>query len=188
MKQVNIGMEAKPKFMKIGDYCDDAMVDKVAKLLYEYQDLFPTKFMYLKGIIGDLGMMKITLKPNVKLVKQRPYHIDPKYKEKVHLERDRMLVAGIIEHVAESNWVSPMVVQEKKEDELRICVDLRKVNDTSMHDPFPTFFTDEVLDNVGRQKTYSFIDGSLGTTKSKLRWRIGARQPSQLSGVACSTL
>ena len=58
--------------------------------------------------------------------------------------------AGTIEPVEEFNWVSPMVVQEKKQkDEIRICVDHRKLNDACVHDPFPTPFTDEVLDNVG---------------------------------------
>eukprot|EP00253_Pinus_taeda_P024662 PITA_24662 len=53
-----------------------------------------------------------------------------------------------------------MVVQEKKQkDEIRICVDLRKLNDTCVHDPFPTSFMDEVLDNVGGQEAYSFTDG-----------------------------
>ena len=84
VKQVNIGMEAEPKFAKIGDYWDDVVVDKVTELLHEYQDLFPTKFTELKGIMGDLGVMKITLKPNAKHVKQRPYRLNPKYKEKVH--------------------------------------------------------------------------------------------------------
>lgn len=70
MKQVNIGMEAEPKYATLGDYWDDAMVDKVTKLLREYQDLFPTKITDLKGIVGDLGMMKITLKPDAKPVKQ----------------------------------------------------------------------------------------------------------------------
>ena len=52
--------------------------------------------------------------------------------------------------VEESEWVSPMVVQEKKtKGDIRICVDLQKLNDASLHDPFPTPFTDEVLDNVG---------------------------------------
>ena len=68
MKQVNIRMEAKLEFMKIGSYWDDAMVDKVTELLCEYQDLFPTKFMDLKGIIRNLGVMKITLKPDAKQV------------------------------------------------------------------------------------------------------------------------
>jgi hypothetical protein len=31
-----------------------------------------------------------------------------------------------------------------------------------MHDPFPTPFTDEVLENVGGQEAYSFTDGFLG--------------------------
>jgi len=94
-------MKAEPKFVKIGDYWDNATMDKVVELLHEYQDLFPTNFMDLKGIIKDLGVMKITLKPNVKPVKKRPYYLNPKYKEKVHLELDKMLVASIIELVEE---------------------------------------------------------------------------------------
>jgi hypothetical protein len=31
-----------------------------------------------------------------------------------------------------------------------------------LHDPFPTPFIDEVLDNVGGQEVYSFTDGFLG--------------------------
>ena len=74
-----------------------------------------------------------------------------------------MLAAGIIEPVEESKWVSPMVVQEKKtKGEIRICVDLRKMNDACLHDPFPTPFIDEVLDNVKGQEVYSFTDGFLG--------------------------
>jgi len=53
-----------------------------------------------------------------------------------------------------------MVVQEKKQkDEIRICMDLIKLNDACMHDPFLTPFMDEVLDNVGGQEAYSFTDG-----------------------------
>ena len=89
--------------------------------------------------------------------------MNPHYKEKVKDEIDKMLAAGIIEPMEESEWVSPMVVQEKKtKGDIRICVDLRKLNDASLHDPFPTPFTDEVLDNVGGQEVYSFIDGFSG--------------------------
>jgi len=114
-------------------------------------------------------MMNIMLKPNTKLVKQRPYHLNLKYKEKVCLELDKMLTIGIIEPVEEYDWVSPMVVQEKKQkDEIRICVDLRKLNDSCVHDPFPTPFTDEVLDNVGGQEAYSFTDGLFGYHQIKI--------------------
>lgn len=113
-KQVNIGMEAEPKIVKIGDYWESPTVDKVTELLHEYQDLFLSKFMDFKGIIKDLGIMKITLKLNVNPVKKRIYHLNPKYKEKVHVELEKMLAVGIIELMEESDWVSPIVVQEKK--------------------------------------------------------------------------
>lgn len=121
-KQVNIGTEEEPKYATLGDYWDDATVEKVVKLLWEYRYLFPTKITELKGILGDLGMMKITLKPDVKQVKQQPYQLNPKYKAKVR-------------------------------------VDLRKLNDACVNDPFPTSFIDEVLENVGGQEAYSFMDG-----------------------------
>ena len=99
--QVNIGTKEKPKFMKIGEYWGDTTVDKVVELLHEYEDIFPTKFSYLNGIIGDLVVMKITLNPKVKPIKQRPYRLNPKYKEKVHRELDKMLEASIIEPIEE---------------------------------------------------------------------------------------
>jgi hypothetical protein len=52
-----------------------------------------------------------------------------------------------------------MVVQDKRIGEIRICVDLRKLNDVCLHDPFPTPFTDEVLDKLGEYEAYSFTDG-----------------------------
>ena len=87
--------------------------------------------------------------------------MNPKYKEKVKVELDKIIAARIIEPIEESEWLSPMVVQEKKtQGEIRICVDLKNLNDACSHDPFPTPFTDEVLDNVGGQDAYSFKDDS----------------------------
>jgi len=73
-----------------------------------------------------------------------------------------MLAVGIIGPVEESDWMIPMVIQEKKQKkEIRICVDLRNLNDACIHDPFPTPFTDEVLDNVGGRRPIHSLMGSL---------------------------
>lgn len=64
----------------------------------------------MKGITRELGEMNIPLKPDVNPVKQRPYRFNPKYKEKVKEEIDKMLQVGIIELVDESEWISPMVI------------------------------------------------------------------------------
>ena len=69
----------------------------------------------------------------------------------------------------ESDWVSSMVMQDKKyKDEIRICMDLRKLNDACVHDPFPTLLTDEVLDNVCGQEAYSFTNGFSGYHQIKI--------------------
>jgi hypothetical protein len=60
--------------------------------------LFPTKFTNRKGIKGPMGEMKIPLKTNARLVKQRLYRLNPKYKQKVKIELDRKMEEGIIEH------------------------------------------------------------------------------------------
>jgi hypothetical protein len=162
IKKVNIGIEKTPKLANVGDYWDAATIDKITELLHEYRDLFPTKFTDMKGIKGPMGETRIPLKSNARPVKQRPYRLNPKYKEKVKIELDRMLEEGIIEPVKESEWIIPMVVQDKNTGDIGICVDLNKMNDGCLHDPFPTPITDEVLDNVGGQEVYSFIDGFLG--------------------------
>jgi hypothetical protein len=73
-----------------------------------------------------------------------------------------MLDVGIIVPMEESDWISPMVVQPKKTCDIRICVDLHNLNAACIHDPFPTPFTDEVLENVGGHEAYSFTDGFSG--------------------------
>jgi hypothetical protein len=75
----------------------------------------------MKGIAGELGEMKIPLKPDAKPVIQRPYRLNMKYKEKVKEKIDRMIEAGIIEPVVESEWISLMVVQDKKVGYYNFC-------------------------------------------------------------------
>ena len=69
IRKVNIGIEENPKFASLGDYWDEETMAKITNLLHEFQDLFPTKFSEMKGILGNLGEMKIPLKPDVKLVR-----------------------------------------------------------------------------------------------------------------------
>jgi len=61
----------------------------------------------MKGIVGDLGVIKIPLKVDAKPCKQRPYKMNPRYKEKVQVEINRMLDAGIIEPVGSKLRTAP---------------------------------------------------------------------------------
>jgi hypothetical protein len=168
VKKFNIGTADNPKMASIGDYWDEKTVKSITELLLKYNDMFPTMFIEMKGIAGYLGEMNIPLRYEARPIRQRPYRLNPIYKQNVKEEIHRMLEAGIIEPVEEFEWVIPMVVQEKKQGGIRICVDLRNLNDACLHDPFPTPFTDEVLENVRGHEAYSFTDEFSGYHQIKI--------------------
>jgi hypothetical protein len=110
VKKLNIRIVEHPKMASIGDYWDEPTVESITELLREYNNLFPTTFIEMKGILGELGEMKIPLRPEARPIRQRPYRLNPIYKQKVKEEIDRMLEDGIIKPVEESEWIISMVV------------------------------------------------------------------------------
>jgi hypothetical protein len=70
IKKVNIGTAEWPKMVISGDYWDKQTIESIIELLHEYNDLFPTTFIEMKGIAGELGEMKIPLRPNAGPIKQ----------------------------------------------------------------------------------------------------------------------
>ena len=96
-----------------------------------------------------MGEIEIELKLGSKPVRHRPYHLNPRVKEKVKREIDKMLEARLIFLVEEAEWVSPIVSQSKKgTEDIRVCVEYKSLIFSYVYDPFPTPFTDEVLEQV----------------------------------------
>lgn len=70
-----------------------------------------------------------------------------------------MLSVDLIFLVDELEWIIPIVIQTKKDTEdIGACVDYCILNVACFHDPFPTPFSDEVLDQVDENEAYSFTD------------------------------
>jgi hypothetical protein len=131
----------------VGDYWDEKNIQEIHSLLREYEELFPKTFSNLKEIKGSMGKMKIELKLGSKPIRHRPYFLNPRVKEKVKREIDEMLEAGIIFLVEEEEWVSPISSQRKKgTKEIRVCVDYKSLNSVCVREPFPTSFTNEVIE------------------------------------------
>ena len=137
-------------------------------LLKEFQDVFARDYKDLKGLVQEMGEMKIDTKPDVLPIKKRPYKPAHKYKKIVKKEIDNMLAACIIYPINQSKWASPMVVQPKKHDStrLRICVNFRELNKVTLTNPFPTPCADEILNEVAGHECYSFTDGFSGYNPS----------------------
>lgn len=94
--------------------------------------------------------MEIVLESDVRLLKHQSCRLNPGVKEKVNKEIEKMLATDLIFLVDEVEWVSPVVIQDKKYlDDIRVCIYYWRLNNAYTHDLFPTPFSDEVL--------YSFI-------------------------------
>jgi hypothetical protein len=115
--------------------------------------------------------MKIELKPYAKLVKHRPYRLNPRFKEKVKKEIDRMLAAGLIFLVDEDEWISLIIIKSKKgTHDIRAFVDYSSLKLDYVHNPFPTPFSDEVLNQLVGNEAYISIMVSWVIIKSEL-WK-----------------
>jgi hypothetical protein len=58
--------------------------------------------------------MKIKLKLGSRLVKHRPYRLNPRIKEKAKKEVDKIIVVELIFPIEEEEWISPIVIQSNK--------------------------------------------------------------------------
>ncbi|KAH9316790.1 hypothetical protein KI387_044528, partial [Taxus chinensis] len=91
-------------------------------------DLFSRGYHKLKGVHHSLGEMKIKLKEGMCPIWKRPYQMNQNLRVKFKEEIDNMIASVIIEAVEKLEWISPMVINIKKDGRIRICVDYRDLN------------------------------------------------------------
>lgn len=78
-------------------------------------------------------------------------------KQEVEKQIEQWLQEGIIEHSC-SAYSSPLVVCRKKNGDMRLCVDYRKLNKKTVKDKYPLPIIEEVLDNLSNSKVFTTLD------------------------------
>ena len=134
----------------------------------------------LKGISPTLCQHKINLEADAKPVCDPQRRLNPKMKEVVRKEILKLLEAGIIYPVADSEWVSPVhcvpkmggiTIVPNDKDELiphriiigyRMVIDFRKLNKATKKDHCPLPFINQMLERLCKHTHYCFLDGYSG--------------------------
>lgn len=70
---------------KRGSFWSEEKTTKIVNLLKEYQDVFVRDYKDLKGLVQEMGEMKINILSDEKPIKKRPCKLAHKYKGK-HVE------------------------------------------------------------------------------------------------------
>ena len=108
--------------------------------------MFSWLYNDMKGLDPQYYQHQIHLQNDAGPVQQRRYRMNLNYTTKVKEEIDKLLHVGFIRPEKRATWLSPIVVVPKKNGQIRVCVDYRKLNATTITDAFPLPFTDDVLD------------------------------------------
>ena len=107
-----------------------------------------------------------------KLIFSKPYPVPIHYREKVEKEINKMLKLGII-RPAQSNYISPMLVVPKKNGDIGLCLDGRKLNEKLMDDYESPPTVDQILLRCIKKPFMSSLD----LTSSY--WQIGLSEESK---------
>ncbi|XP_073017924.1 uncharacterized protein [Primulina eburnea] len=154
--------------------------DKLLRILREYKTALGWSISDIRGISPTICMHKILMEESYTPYVDHQRRLNPAMKEVVKKEVLKLLNAGVIYAISDSNWVSPVQVVPKKggitvvkneQDEListrtvtgwRVCMDYRKLNNATRKDHFPLPFIDQMLDRLAGYCHYCFLDGYSG--------------------------
>lgn len=104
------------------------------------------------------------MKTDAAPVNVRPYRLPIIHRQEIsrqtkQLEKDKII------RPSDSPWNAPLIVVPKKADaqgraQYRVCVDFRKLNESTVGDTYPILRIDEILDQLGRSRYYTTLDYS----------------------------
>ncbi|CAG9836256.1 unnamed protein product [Diabrotica balteata] len=120
-----------------------------------------------KQVFAGLGCLPnvchLEIDKNIKPIIEPPRRIPFSLHDKLKEEFNRMLSTGIIEKVNEaSEWINSIVLVEKSNKSLRVCLDPRNLNKAikRCHYPIPTF--NEIRSKLAKAKYFSTLDAQSG--------------------------
>ena len=168
LEEVNLGTGEEACPVHVAKEMSSEDKSAMITLLKEFRDVFAWSYEDMRELDPQLYQHQIHLSKDAKPVAQRRYRMNPNYAARVKEEIDKLLRVGFIRPVKKATWLSPIVVVPKKNDNIRVCADYRKLNAATVTDAFPLPFTDGVLDAVAGHEVYSFLDGFSGYNQIRM--------------------
>src|SRR5215469_201297 len=108
------------KDIKIGNDIKQNQKDQIMKICEEYKKIFTE-------LPGETKMIKHTIKLTTdETIRMKPYNIPYAARTELKEEVKKMMEIGII-RISNSVYASPIVMMKKKDGNIRVCADFRKI-------------------------------------------------------------
>jgi hypothetical protein len=139
--------------------CSTDEVVAYKSLFQEVCDIFAWSYEEMSGIDPDIVVHEIKTHLGTRPVQQRLHMVHPRKETAIKLEVEKLLKDSFIYPVALIDWISNLVLGNKKQGMIRVYVDYRDINQVCPKDNFPTPFIDQIIDDCARSEIFSLMDG-----------------------------
>jgi hypothetical protein len=147
----------------IGASCSIDELHTYKARFQEFCDVFSWSYEEMPGIDPDhIVVHEIKTYPDAKPVRQKLRLVHPRKVVAIKLEVEKLLKDGFVYLVALTVWVSKIVLVNKKQGTIRVCVDYRDINKACPKDNYLTPFVDHIIDNFAGSEIFSLMDGFSG--------------------------
>ena len=137
LEEVNLWTIKAPISVNVAKEMTTAGKTAMIDLLREFRDVFACSYEDMCGLDPKLYHHQIHLNKDAKPVAQRCNYMNPNYALKVKEEINKLLRVGFIQPMMQATWLSLIVVVTKKNMKIRVCVNYKKLNTTTVTYAFP---------------------------------------------------
>lgn len=96
---------------------------------------------------------------NAKSIRQKLQPVNPRKVETIKIEVEKMLKVGFIDPTALIDWVSNVVLVDKKQGMICVCIDFSDLKKSCLKGNYPTLFIDQIVNESTGNEMLSFMDG-----------------------------
>ena len=116
----------------------------------------------MPGIDPSIVVHEIKTYSTAKPVRKKLRQVHPRKATTIKAKVENLLKAGFIYLVPLMEWVSNIVLVNKKQGTIRVYIDFQEMNKACPKDNFSTLHIDQIIDNCARSVIFSFMDGFSG--------------------------
>ncbi|KAK0574861.1 hypothetical protein LWI29_030216 [Acer saccharum] len=122
----------------------------------------------MPGIDPTFISHSLGVDPTFKPVSQKRRSFNSERYEAIAVEVDKLLKAGFIRNLDYNEWLSNVVLVQKKDGRWRMCVDFTDLNKACPKDSFPLPRIDQLVDATSGHELLSFMDAYSGYNQIRM--------------------
>ena len=135
---------------------------EVASVTASAMDHWKSEFPEVFGAVNPRGCkvgveFTIELEEGTRPIRQRPYRTPLTKRSVIEEQVADMLAQGII-RPSTSPWASPVTLQPKKDNTMRLCVDYRALNAVTKKDAYPLPRVQDIFDSLAGSQLFTCLD------------------------------